>query len=325
MFELSERGTLYRFSTRLLLFSLALSTASCAVLRGETTREPEPVDLKNERIGNAFYDHEDMYIVIGQENSHDSGDSKYQISAKARVYRRAFFAYSITNVWNISETSAPLLDTSHRPALFYYGPKKEDATSWWIHTAAGWEHNSNGRGTNGSRSLDTLFYKPTWYSGSVTKPSWRASGKVFGYIGKGRENSDIQDYQTFLTLEIARTVPEKYQVSLRWTPGKGGRGRGDLSFAVPFKNLNWPIPGSFFVNIFSGSGETLLNYDESSKPTIRIGYAFIGGLQKYELDAVPIVAKKGNFHDSSSNDILSPLNGSGSITMLRRDRIDLSQ
>jgi len=238
------------------------------------TRGQEPADLTGERLGQAVYQHEGNYIVVG--GSPDTS-AKYQLSLKVRMAGRVFFGYSQTNLWDISRASLPFRDTIHRPSILYYGSERPIGSSGAYRTVYGLEHNSNGRDELSSRSLNQLFYQPVLTIGETSSRYWRVSAKLYTYIGKDDNNQDIDDFRTNFELRVLNAKQGDASYSFWWRPGKSGRGSGTAEFSTGLRKLGWDVPGALMIQVFAGYGETLLDYNRRERPQLRIGYRLDSG------------------------------------------------
>ena len=229
----------------------------------------EPSDLQQEQLGAGVYRHEGNALLIG---GGPDASAKFQISLKLRLADRVFLGYTQSNLWDISQTSAPFRDTTHQPSLFYYTRASSLGSSTSVRTAWGFEHQSNGRDEADSRSVNLLFARPRMTIGPVHARHWQLEPKLHAYLGKGDENPDIADYRTHLELQVANLHDDGLGVALWWRPGKSGRGSGAVTMSLPLEKLSWSVPGFLAVQVFAGYGETLLDYNRRAGPQLRIGY-----------------------------------------------------
>jgi phospholipase A1/A2 len=140
-------------------------------------REAEPLREGEEfDPGRFFREHvsayEPLYFIAGTE----SPNAKFQISFKYRLLNNNgplarhvpplsgfHVAYSQTSLWDWEAPSAPFFDSSYRPEVLYLAENliRGESTNWWrLNAQAGVQHESNGRGGAGSRSLNIAYLQP---------------------------------------------------------------------------------------------------------------------------------------------------------------------
>ncbi|GAA7755269.1 MULTISPECIES: phospholipase A [Cupriavidus] len=241
---------------------------------------PAPADLRDaQRL--SF--NEPMYIMFG---AHDGANAKFQLSFKFRIYEgkdpaskrfidNLYFAYTQFSLWDLHSASKPFEDTNYRPSLYYYlsdtGVKNSVISRLSI--ASGFEHESNGRAGADSRSINTLFLKPTMYFGDQNDWHWRVAPKVYAYLEKS-ENEDIAHYRGYMDLNVAYGKPDSWEFAA--TLRKGTRqmyGSVDAQASYPLSRLIPGTAGYLMLGYFYGYGESLLNYNQKTPWQIRLGYA----------------------------------------------------
>lgn len=234
-------------------------------------REDEPPELISEQLGPEIYRHEKMYVIAGGDSV--DFDAKFQLSLKVRVGGDIFASYSQTSVWDLGKLSKPFHDSSYRPALFYYKPQQWSSTAGPIGLATGVEHESNGKAGIDSRSMWIVFAKPYISIGPKDDYHWAISPKIYGYLRKEDNNGDIADYRGYADLIAS------YRNDKAWEFGGTARfgrdfGKGSLQLDVSQKVGNWikGFPGYFYLQLFSGYGETLLDYNIRRNDQIRLGF-----------------------------------------------------
>lgn len=238
----------------------------------------EPDDIAGERFQGAFYAHEPIYGVLG---GGDQFDAKFQVSFKLRIWDHTFFGYTQTSVWDLYDESSPFRDSSYRPSVFYYRPDIWGTETNSLGVATGLEHESNGKADTFSRSINTVFVRPLWLIGDRNDYHWRIAPKLYAYLEKS-DNDDIQEYRGYGDFYFALRHPEKIEVALTARQGTTSDHRSLLAeFSVPFHAwdgipvLEWfkNLPGLFYVQAFTGYGETLLEYNIKGDTHFRIGFA----------------------------------------------------
>ena len=238
------------------------------------TREAVPPGDIDKELFSQIYAHEPLYLLAG---GRPDADIKFQISFKARLASRVFLGYSALSHWDVSKVSAPFRDTTHRPSLFWYSVRGEPLGAIPMHLAAGYEHQSNGRDNENSRSIDTLFVKPTLIFGKESERHWRVVPKAFVYVGRGSQNRDIANYRGNLELSVANLVDDGWGAGATLRIGRGGRGSIQVDLTQRLDKLGFNVPGYLAVQLFSGYGETLLDYNRKGPTQLRIGYVLDRG------------------------------------------------
>ncbi|MGO4302670.1 phospholipase A [Cupriavidus sp. RAF12] len=254
-------------------------TPVVSAANGPTTG-PAPADLRDaQRL--SF--NEPMYIMFG---AHDGANAKFQISFKYRIFEgenpsskslldNLYFAYTQFSLWDLHDESRPFRDTNYRPSLYYYlsdtGVKNSVISR--LSLATGFEHESNGRDGAESRSINTLFIKPTMYFGDQTDWHWRVAPKLYAYVGKD-DNEDIPHYRGYMDLNLAYGRPDSWEFSATLRKGtRKGYGSIDAQVTYPLARLLPGTAGYLMAGYFYGYGESLLDYNQKTPWQFRLGYA----------------------------------------------------
>lgn len=240
----------------------------------------------------ALWINEPMYFVLGRND----GDTRarFQFSFKLRMFdngsvlirnapwlEKLHLAYSQTSLWNLSAASSPFEDTSYRPSFFWEFPKPQIRTLPEL-LRFGYEHESNGQGDepdgqgrSRSRSIDTLFIFPFWTT-QVGGRTLVAGPKVYGYVSKGHENQDIARYRGHTDLIVRYGNEDSWLVNALWRHGTENHNTVQLDLSYPFRKKFFSRTGGYFyVQTFSGYGESLLTYDQRQDFTVRFGFAIV--------------------------------------------------
>lgn len=261
----------------------AMSTAEAreAVLDVPLDRADALLALPPDEPALSMY--EPMYFVVGGS---DDLTARFQLSFKYRMLdpdglpARWFapltglhFSYTQTSLWDLDEDSAPFRDTSYRPALFWQGalPGKglTPAMLRW-----GLEHESNGRDGDSSRSIDVFFAQPVWQTTFVDGRTLTFAPKFHAYLDKS-DNRDIHRYRGFADWNLRYGREDGWMLSARLRRGTaGGSAQFDLSY--PLRAPLFARTGSFVhLQVFSGYGQTLLEYDVRKNPQVRLGLSIV--------------------------------------------------
>lgn len=230
--------------------------------------------------------HEPMYFLVGGT---DPKSARYQISFRYRLFddqgvvaesfplvRGLYFGFTQTSLWDLSSDSKPFRDTSFRPSLFYQWRLSDPSEGNSVALAAGYEHESNGRGEEDSRSIDTLFaridaryYFPNGRTYIGVEP------KVWGYIDK-EDNPDITDYRGFAQLGLRLGSDDGLMLAALLRRGEKGVGSTQLDLSYPLRQSVFSGVGAFaHLQYFNGYGETLLDYNVGRSPQFRIGVSIV--------------------------------------------------
>jgi outer membrane phospholipase A len=231
-----------------------------------------------------FYGYEPMYFLYGPEPR----DARFQLSLKYRFLdlaepaarqtgslRGLFFGYTQTSLWDLESASRPFEDTSYMPELFYLQQDVPIAPAAGIHRLdfqTGIQHESNGQAGDDSRSLNIAYVRPTLVFGDPEEYHFSVSAKVWTYIGDLTDNPDIYRYRGYFDLHVDYGSFDGWKVASTWRKGTEGS-NGSVQFDVTY-----PLNRIFFGNLdfflygqlFSGYGETLLNYDHCDT-SFRVG------------------------------------------------------
>lgn len=232
----------------------------------------------------AFAAHNPSYFVIGHR--HDVTTARFQLSFKYKLFDQdsvpaewfpplsgMHFAYTQTAIWDLSSNSKPFYDTSYRPALIWDW-NRDGATGPWS-AQAGFEHESNGKQGTDSRSINTLYVEPHWQTRFASDRYFIDLGvRLIDYLERG-ENADITDYRGHTTLLVKAGKPDDEQYRLAWRIGDRGGHYSllfDASFPLRRKYFAY-TNGYLYLQVFSGHGETLLDYNMRRPTQYRLGFA----------------------------------------------------
>lgn len=258
---------------------MLLLMPAAAMAAADEPHEPRPRISSTEA---ALSVNEPMYFVAGGDGE---VKSRFQISFKYRVFdeegwllnragwlRWFHFAYTQTSLWNLSADSAPFEDSSYRPSFFWdIFTRQGGYLPAFVRT--GYEHESNGRGGEASRRIDTLFVWPFW-GGEWMGRDWAIGPKFYAYVSKGSYNEDIDEYRGYVDLMVLYGNEDSWLVST--TIRMGGRGMLQLDASYPIRKRVFSRTGGYiYVQVFQGYGESLLTYDRRQDALIRAGFAIV--------------------------------------------------
>ncbi|RYZ80546.1 MAG: hypothetical protein EOP06_25145, partial [Proteobacteria bacterium] len=120
-------------------------------------------------------------------------DTKVQVSFKVELveHSRFFFAYSQLMFWDLRAKSAPFRDLNYNPELFYRLPFYSDKNFIDL----GFEHESNGKGDEDSRSWNRAYVRVSGPTQLFNEPTLFASAKVWFAQSNKETNADLQRYR----------------------------------------------------------------------------------------------------------------------------------
>ena len=227
---------------------------------------------------------EPMYFVLGNNAEHGT-DSRFQLSFKYRPFdpegsiagfipllSNLYFAYTQTTLWDIGSHSSPFRDTSYRPSVFYrwMGSGRNFLPDEW---RVGAEHESNGQGDPDSRSLNTAFVRPTWNFDMANGRRLSFFPKILDYLDK-TGNSDIQRYRGYVDWQFRYGREDGLILGGLYRQGTAGYSSGQLDVSYPISDRIFARTGAFLhLQLLSGYGETLLDFNKKSDTQIRIGFS----------------------------------------------------
>lgn len=234
-----------------------------------------------------FYGYEPFYFIVGP----DSPNAKFQFSFKYRLIdsceesgwrnqiSHTYAAYTQTSLWDLSKPSAPFLDSSYKPELFYYRPDIISQTPDWLDLGfqTGFQHESNGRNLAASRSLNRLYFKPIAH---FEKPLGTSNSlevvigpRAWVYVGDLSDNPDIARYRGYCDLRTTVGMPDIFQLGSTLRVGdRFDRASLLLDLAIPLYGRKVPLTPYLYFQYFVGYGESLLFYKER-ETFFRVGFA----------------------------------------------------
>ncbi|TFY98570.1 phospholipase A [Ramlibacter rhizophilus] len=208
-------------------------------------------------------------------------EAKFQVSLRAKVVEGLvfpnadlWFGYtqrSLWQVWNPSQSS-PFRSTDYEPEAIYVLPVGERAARWpggvrWEMVQLGVSHQSNGQSEPFSRSWNRV-----WASTTFTRGDFALSTTFHRRLHEDLADDDNPDLTRFIgNTELRGTwFPGVAATTLTWRTHNKTLDKGSLQ-------LDWSYPIDrtkpqglrWFVQVFSGYGETLLDYNHRQN---RVGF-----------------------------------------------------
>lgn len=188
------------------------------------------------------------------------------------------FAYTQQSLWDLQSQSVPFDDTNYRPSLFWHREAvigDVDGPRWDFEI--GYEHESNGLESVESRSINTLYLRPTYHHPIDDRWEFRTTPKVWAYIGDLSDNPEIADYRGWFDWRLQVLDPQGFGISTNLRKG------GESSYGSIQVDLTYPMHHLFgdrfdmfwHLQYFNGYGETLLFYDEKLPAQLRFGFSLV--------------------------------------------------
>ena len=227
-----------------------------------------------------------IYFLVGA----DPQNSKFQISFKYRFLNpdgslaeqhpwvKGFhFAYTQTSFWDLRSASAPFEDTSYKPELFFQTANIETNLSEInrLFLQIGFQHESNGRGAEYSRSTNFLYAKPIFIIFNETNRfGLQVAPGIWTYVANAEDtNPDLVDYRGYFGLELKFGKADSFVLDtlLRWAD-KGVSIEADLTYPLhQFSNNVQVYLQTQYVNSLA---ESLLHYRDRTE-AFRFGFAIV--------------------------------------------------
>lgn len=221
----------------------------------------------------------------------DPEKSKFQISFKYRVlhsdgskpkkprWQESFYiAYTQTSFWDLGSTSQPFKDTSYKPEFFFLSPNAyfKKSKSGRLFFQSGFQHESNGRGEDFSRSTNFFYFQPIFiYFHPASRLGLLVSPKIWTYLGNDNEtNPDLPEYRGYFDLEVKAGQAERLTIGTHFRlAAEGASVSVDLTYPLDkllSNNLNLYVQ----VQYVNALAESLLNYKERTR-AVRFGFAIV--------------------------------------------------
>ncbi|MDP2762242.1 MAG: phospholipase A [Sideroxyarcus sp.] len=226
---------------------------------------------------------EPVYFVAGLNGDY----ARFQLSFKYRLFEpestpvqwfpalgKLHFGYTQTSFWNMSASSMPFHDTSYRPSLFWQS-KLDEGTTGPSYLRSGYEHESNGRDVASSRSINIIYFQPVLRKDFAGGDSLFFAPRFYGYINQ-EGNPDIERYRGYVDWQVRYGDERGWLLSSRIRTGTAGYGSALLDFSVPLRKPLFSRTGGFlYFQLFSGYGESLLDYNLKSPAQLRVGLSIV--------------------------------------------------
>lgn len=230
--------------------------------------------------------HEPMFFLVGGS---DPVSARFQFSFRYRIFddlgvvaetlpvaRGLYFGFTQTSLWDLQSDSKPFRDSSFRPSLFYRWMLSDPQDRGSLTLTGGYEHESNGREGEVSRSIDTLFLRA---EARYLFPDGRTfagiAPKFWTYLDKS-DNPDIPSFRGYGELGLRLGRDDGLMLTSLIRRGTAGKIGTQLDLSYPLRRSVFSGVGAFaHLQYFRGYGETLLDYDERQDSQFRIGVSLV--------------------------------------------------
>lgn len=210
--------------------------------------------------------------TVTTQPRYQNGESKLQVSMRSKLIEDAvlpgadlWVAYTQQSMWQLwnHDQSAPFRNTDYQPELIYVVPTPKSwqklPLGWsWRMSQAGFVHQSNGQTDPLSRSWNRV-YAQFGFERDDLMFTWRLERRLKTDSKVGDDNPDIDRYLGRTEAQLIWT-PDRSTYALMWRPSLSGHGAVQLDWSYPvFKDR--PDGLRWYVQLFQGYGETLLDYN----------------------------------------------------------------
>lgn len=211
------------------------------------------------------------YFIFGDKQD----QVKVQISFKYALLKKyesgIFLGYSQYMDWKLYNNSSPFYDINYNPEVFIKSKYFLNRYLDYIKIAP-YEHTSNGRDGEDSRSIDRTYIE---LQSSVSgKICFGANLKGFCYYSTEKNNEDYNKYSNYYTakffISIGDTLDEnsKDEIYIK----VGGLEKGFIESGIISRKL-WFMNPRFYLQFYHGYLENMIDYNEKNT-AIRIGVIF---------------------------------------------------
>lgn len=210
-----------------------------------------------------------------------SVEAKFQVSLRAKVVEGLllpnadlWFAYTQRSMWQVwsPSQSSPFRSTDYQPEAIYVLPVSARLGRWpgdvrWEMVQLGVAHQSNGQSDPHSRSWNRVYA-----STSFTRGDFGLAATFDHRLHEDLKDDDNPDLTRYIgNTELRGTwLPGVAATSLTWRTHNKTLDKGSLQLDWSYPiNRAQPQGLRWFVQVFSGYGETLLDYNHHQN---RIGF-----------------------------------------------------
>jgi phospholipase A1 len=199
-------------------------------------------------------------------------ETKFQISLKVPLTTGSiinkgdqfFFGFTLESWWQVytESISRPFRETNYQPEAFYFTPLNWHPLNSNTGIIFGFEHQSNGRSEQISRSWNRIYANFLFEKGDFAlsfRPWYRIpeGSKESTKGSPGDDNPDIDEYMGHFELNLAYDWNNDYELSMKLRENfSQHHGAVEIGFTFP---LWGKLRG--FAQYFSGYGENLIDYN----------------------------------------------------------------
>ena len=217
-------------------------------------------------------------------NTYKPNEVKLQISLRTKIMEDfllpnadlwvSYTQTSLWQMWNPSD-SAPFRSTDYNPDIFYVVPVTEQwdflpGDARVRYAKVGFAHESNGNREPDSRSWNYIHFGG---AAEFKDFIWESTFKQrINEVGDDDDNPDLLRYRGSFENRVAWiTGTHTYSLTRISRDLSANRGSWQFDYTMPLSS-NRPEGLRFYVQLFSGYGETLLDYNHRQN---RIGLGFL--------------------------------------------------
>lgn len=231
--------------------------------------------------------YEPMYFLVGT----DPEKSKLQVSFKYRFFNpesdlaenhtwvKGFhFGYTQTSFWDLKSNSAPFEDTSYKPELFWISRNflSGESSIRGLFFQSGFQHESNGRGGDFSRSTNYLYVRPVFvFFSESSQYGLQVAPKIWTYVNNDDDtNPDLDDYRGYFDLELKLGKPDSFVLgsSFRWAR-QGASVQLDLTYPLHRFFFN-ALDVYLHAQYTNALAESLIEYQDRTH-AFRLGFSIV--------------------------------------------------
>ena len=230
--------------------------------------------------------YEPIYFLAGV----DPSETRFQFSFRYRFLNPGIsivdkyhwiqgfhLAYTQTSFWDLEGRSQPFRDSSYKPEVMFLTPNilKKDFGSVQLFFQTGYQHESNGRGEDLSRSTNYLYCEPIFiFHSKKSNFGFQIAPRIWTYVGNDDDtNPDLKDYRGYVDIEMKAGKADSFVVESHFRPAREGISvRLDITY--PLNHLFENLDLYFQVQYVNALAESLINYRQRTR-AVRLGFAIV--------------------------------------------------
>ncbi len=243
----------------------------------------KPANSSFENFSNAISAHDPTYFIVGNKGG---TNARFQLSFKYRLhspddpsnpkfYDHFYIGYTQTALWDLHADSKPFVDTTYRPSFFWRKDSiwESEQKRLFMGLATGYEHASNGKAGDDSRSMNEVFIQPEFNYRFDHGATLTFAPRIKHYVFMG-ENADWAHYRGRYDWKVRYAQDNGLVLSGMYNKGAGSRNTHEFTIAWPLNRTPLNMNGYLYGQYFSGYAETMLGYRDRSSQ-FRIGLALV--------------------------------------------------